>query len=375
MAAGPSFRTAGGSDNRAKALGRCRPPDFGVVGVPSPTGRRPSVSWPARTEPAAVDRHRRRRWYEAPSPNRGALICRAADPGSRAGPRGAGRRGRRRPSGCGARRSFAPGSRETWPPGAARPCRPSPGRSAGGMRSRSRQGSDNASPISAWTAAPQAISPSTSPAARPQSARASRVCSPGAGRGAPDGAGGAREPRRRGRLDHPLPLHKGAPGRHMGMGPRLGEAQHRSEARVGSLEKLAPFVTGARKEEPPQPFRKFGPAPAVHALGQILALQTGQAQELRVELRFDGAERHPLAVGGLVAPVEGGAAVDEVRPARVPPPARCRKSLHEGHQRSGTVDDRRIDHLARCPRRPARTARQGCPPPHRASRRRNPPRD
>ena len=72
--------------------------------------------------------------------------------------------------------------------------------------------------------------------------------------------------------------------------------------------------------------------------------QTGE--QLGVELRLDGADRHVPAVGAGVGAVEGGGAVEEVGRAAVLPGAGTEQAVDHRDQRAGAVHHGRVDHLA-----------------------------
>ena len=80
--------------------------------------------------------------------------------------------------------------------------------------------------------------------------------------------------------------------------------------------------------------------------GQLLALEAGEAEQLGVELRLDRADRHVLAVGGLVDVVEVGAGVEHVGAPLVLPDAHGPEGVEHRHEDGGAVDHGRVDHLA-----------------------------
>ena len=63
-------------------------------------------------------------------------------------------------------------------------------------------------------------------------------------------------------------------------------------------------------------------------LGTSVGRQAQPVQQLREELRLDGTDGHVLAVGGLIAPVERGATVEQERFALV---AQAANPLHGPH--------------------------------------------
>ena len=179
----------------------------------------------------------------------------------------------------------------------------------------------------------------------PVGERRARVLA-GSGRRAGECAGCAREAGCGGGLVDAVACGERAPRCHMRVGRCFLQGQHGRETGIGAFQQRAPFLARLREEEPPEALGQLRPAGPVHAFRQHLAVEAGQAEEGVVELGLDGAECHPLAVRGLIAAVEGRAAVDQVRLALVAPPAGGREPLHEGHQRGGAIDDRSIDHLS-----------------------------
>ena len=80
--------------------------------------------------------------------------------------------------------------------------------------------------------------------------------------------------------------------------------------------------------------------------GRGLVLDAEQVDELGVELRLQGADRHVPAVGGLVRAVEGAAAVEEVGAAAVLPAAGGEHAVDHRGEVGGAVDDGRVHDLA-----------------------------
>ena len=109
-----------------------------------------------------------------------------------------------------------------------------------------------------------------------------------------------------------------------------------------------------------QPLLQRRPLAAVVLPGQLLALEAGEAEQLGVELRLDRADRHVLAVGGLVHVVEVGAGVEQVRAALVAPDAHGGHGVEHRHQHGGAVDHRGVDHLALAGRAGRRAGRTPC---------------
>ena len=89
---------------------------------------------------------------------------------------------------------------------------------------------------------------------------------------------------------------------------------------------------------------QLGPVAGVGAVGGV---GQGEAvEEGGVEAGLQGADGHPLAVGGLVHVVPGDAAVEQVHPALVAPQALGHQHQRHGQQRGHAVHDGGVDHLA-----------------------------
>ena len=76
----------------------------------------------------------------------------------------------------------------------------------------------------------------------------------------------------------------------------------------------APLVAGLRREQFGEPLLEVRPRRLVHLLGELgIVVETGEPQQLGVELRLDRADRDVLAVGAPVHVVEVRAGVEQVR--------------------------------------------------------------
>ena len=131
----------------------------------------------------------------------------------------------------------------------------------------------------------------------------------------------------------------------MGVVGCLLERKDRGEAHVRPLHDLAPLRPGLLLEDAGDALLEGRPLGPVHLMGQFFPVEAGEAEKLGVELRFDGADRDVLAVGGLVSVVEVGAAIDDVGALLEVPEAHGPQAVDHGHENGGPVDHGGVDHL------------------------------
>jgi hypothetical protein len=155
--------------------------------------------------------------------------------------------------------------------------------------------------------------------------------------------------RRRGGLDHPVRLQIRAARGQVRVARRLGHRQHRRDATVGAREHLRPLGLRPGGETPGEQGAQFRPPRPVvlcRDAGRGPVRREQQPDELRVELRFERADRHVPAVGRGVHVVERRAAIQQVHPALVRPPAASQHPVGHGLQHRRSVHDRGVHDLA-----------------------------
>src|SRR5690242_11277969 len=96
------------------------------------------------------------------------------------------------------------------------------------------------------------------------------------------------------------------------MRARFGEGQHRRKAGIRPLEHLAPLGLGLLPESRLEKPAQLGPARTLVLSGKVLAREAKARNEILVELRLDGADRHVLAVLRLVDVVPGRTGVQDI---------------------------------------------------------------
>ncbi len=126
----------------------------------------------------------------------------------------------------------------------------------------------------------------------------------------------------------------------------LVHAEHGCHAGVGPGKDLCPLIAAAGGEYRGELAAQLGPARPVQLRGQIRPGQPQARQQGRVELRFQGADRHIAAAGGLVGVIERGAAIEQVGAALVLPRAAGAHAVQERGQQGRAVHHGRVDHLA-----------------------------
>ena len=191
-----------------------------------------------------------------------------------------------------------------------------------------------------------ASSAETSASDRPHSRSTSRLLLAGRGRRTPQRGRRALETRRGARVSQPVELGIGAARAHLRMFGRFVDGQHRREAGVAPGGRRNPFVARARPENRGEALRAFRAMRRGRSDRAGLAVEPHHAQQSRIELRFDRADRDIFAVLGLIAAVERRAAVDDVVAALLRPGSLLPERLESRHQMSHAIQHRDVDSLA-----------------------------
>ncbi len=174
---------------------------------------------------------------------------------------------------------------------------------------------------------------------------ASRRGGRGGGGGGGGGVGGAGEARGGRVLGDVLQIDQGFAGLDVLVLGGFGEGQHRGDAGIGADEDLGPLVAGLGAEAFGEQLLQGVLARGVDLIGQALGVDTEAGQQLRVELRLDGADGHVLAVGGFVGVVERHAGVEQVGPTLLRPGAGTAHTPDHVRKGKGPIDHRGIDDL------------------------------
>ncbi len=156
----------------------------------------------------------------------------------------------------------------------------------------------------------------------------------------------AGEPRRGCVLHHAVDLDQAGARDDMLVALGLGHRQHGGAAGVGAVEDRRPLLAGAGLELLGEQLAQLILSIRVELLGQTLRIDLEALQELRVELRFDAAHGHVLAVGGLVGVVEGHAGVEQVGAALIGPQAHALHAPDHVRQGQRAVDHGGVDDLS-----------------------------
>ena len=138
----------------------------------------------------------------------------------------------------------------------------------------------------------------------------------------------------------------GATGAHVGVLRRFIHGERWRETDVTSGGALHPFVAPTGLEDCGETFPHCAPGAAIILVGQVGGLQLHASEQVRVEMRFDRANRDILAVGRLIAAIKGRAAVDDVVRPLIRPCALLAERLKGRHQMGHPIDHRDVESLA-----------------------------
>src|SRR6185312_12399992 len=93
---------------------------------------------------------------------------------------------------------------------------------------------------------------------------------------------------------------------------RLGERQHRGDARIAPFEDAAPFPAAPHAEEGGEPLLRRRPGGGVISRRELAAIEADAAAELGEEFLLDRRDGKELAVGAFIDLVEEGARIEDV---------------------------------------------------------------
>src|SRR5207244_2952624 len=113
--------------------------------------------------------------------------------------------------------------------------------------------------------------------------------------------------------------HEARPRAVVGMIPRFREAEHRREAGIRALERLAPLVARFCLEGALEQGFHLRPAGAIVLAGELVLRNLQPGKELLEEAGFDRPDGDEFAVLRLVDVVPGRAGIEDVRAALLGP--------------------------------------------------------
>ena len=170
--------------------------------------------------------------------------------------------------------------------------------------------------------------------------------------------GRARKPGRRGRLDHAAQLDEGLALCIVGMSGSLAHRQDRGKTRIRAFHRRAPIIARSGQEQSGQLVLQQRPARGVELGVEIgIVRQSGKPAQFGIELRFDRADRHVLAIQSLVGIVKMRAGIQQVDAAFVTPAHGRAKPPDHAHQQRRSIGHRAVDDLAMAGRARTQQAR------------------